>query len=84
VGVIMDMRRAGGIPKNSFSLSKQIIEEQPTNIALTVLVSYSTFWEKIWLMLARFRPAPNVNIQFADTMDEAHKLIAQHLSPEQS
>ena len=83
VGVIMDMRRAGGIPKNSFSLSKQVIEEQPANMVITIVVSNSTFWQKIWLMFARFRPSTHINIQFADTMDAAHTLITQRLSTEQ-
>lgn len=84
VGVIMDMRRAGGIPKNSFALSKQIVEEQPANIALTVLVSNSIFWEKVWLVLGRFHPASHIiNVRYVTTVDEAYELIAQQLGTKQ-
>ena len=81
VGVIMDMRRAAGIPKNAFLLSKQVIQEQPKNMKITVLVGNSTFWEKIWGMMARFHPANHINIQFTTSIDEAYRLIHEHLEP---
>jgi len=79
VGVIMDMRRAAGLPKNSFLLSRQVVEGQPKNMKITVLVSNSTFWEKVWGMMSRFHPATHINIQFTTSIDEAYRLINEQL-----
>jgi hypothetical protein len=81
VGVIMDMRRAAGLPKNSFLLSRQVVEGQPKNMKITVLVSNSTFWEKVWGMMSRFHPATHINIQFTTSIDEAYRLINEQLEP---
>ena len=81
VGVIMDMRRAAGLPKNSFLLSRQVVEGQPKNMKVTVLVSNSTFWEKVWGMMSRFHPASHINIQFTTSIDEAYRLINEQLEP---
>src|SRR5215204_2058878 len=81
VGVIMDMRRAAGIPKNSFLLSRQVVEGQPKNMKVTVLVSNSTFWEKMWGMMSRFQPSSHINIQFTTSITEAYQLIHEHLEP---
>ena len=79
VGVIIDMRRAAGLPKNSFLLSRQVVEGQPKNMKITVLVSNSTFWEKVWGMMSRFHPATHINIQFTTSIDEAYRLINEQL-----
>jgi hypothetical protein len=82
VGVILDMRRAGGIPKNSFSLTRSVIQDQPANMVITVVISNSTFWEKIWGMMARFYASSHINIQFTTSIDEAHRLIDVYLQPQ--
>jgi hypothetical protein len=81
VAVIADMKHSPVLPANALSLYRSVVHRSAENTGLIVLVGASRLVKTMVQVFLRINPRndlPGTNFAFADTVDEAHALIAQN------
>lgn len=77
VDVIIDMRRAGRLPKNVLSHMKNFSDKQPDNIGITAIVTNNAFVRTLYTTGCKFYPKIQRYFTVVQTLDDAERMIAE-------
>jgi hypothetical protein len=77
VHVILDLRKAIGVPANTLMQVKKISDKQPDNIGLNVLVTKSSFIHSLYQIGIKFYHKIDYYFRVAETIEAAYTMIDQ-------
>ncbi|MFN8375086.1 MAG: hypothetical protein U0694_19695 [Anaerolineae bacterium] len=77
VHVILDMRKAIGVPANVMMHMKNISDKQPANIGLSVFVTNSSFIHSLYQIGIKFYNKIEYYFRVAETLETAYSMIAE-------
>ena len=80
VDVIGDLRNSSSLPANALTAYRGFVDSTAKNVDLIVLVGASRFVKALVSVFLQVMPGkiPGTHIVFADTMERAYTLIAEH------
>lgn len=78
VELIVDARRAHGIPQGAMRLLCVFFKQHPDNLHTVAWICMSSLWKTMWEMAERSYGVSEVNVVFVNTVDEAYQAVEPH------